>query len=431
MSKESYKKYLSGDKKGPESNKLEKEALANDFEQDALEGLDSLEGDQAVNDINDLSAQINHKTKESPGKDFWRIAAVIAFLVTTGVGFWIWVPEEDQLISQSLIEQEASNSLEEEANDSQYFADEESHEEVKMESATVPEEPKAEPDNAEESMPDQEEETIISEDEPDEIVVDVDLNTTEELTLAASSIVSEEEISEPILQETIEDGTEIEAAGIENEVAEFSAKSRALSSDALAKKADAPSETKTIKGKVMDQDGFSIPGVDVLLNGGSYSDVTDVEGNFEMTVPNLQALRLVYSAENYRPMEMPVSSDYVEVRLRSLRRSNVEIMVLGYGENNQVSLGNTPPEPIGGLQALEMFVNTNKQSIEEASGKVAYQVSLDEQGEIIKMELEKGLSEATDLETERVLKAWEGGWTPGLNRGRPVKSLVRIKVKFP
>ena len=129
---------------------------------------------------------------------------------------------------------------------------------------------------------------------------------------------------------------------------------------------------------------------------------------------------------------MPVTTEYMEVRLRSLTRSDVEIMVLGYGDNHRMDLGNTPPEPEGGLPALEAYVKANKQPVDEGiSGKVAFKVSVNEHGQVTEMELEKGLCDSCDMEAERLLKDWEAGWIPAYNRGRPIKSLFRVKLKFP
>jgi hypothetical protein len=44
-------------------------------------------------------------------------------------------------------------------------------------------------------------------------------------------------------------------------------------------------ETKEIKGKVTDETGESLPGVNVLVQGTSTGAITDLEGNYSISMP--------------------------------------------------------------------------------------------------------------------------------------------------
>lgn len=74
----------------------------------------------------------------------------------------------------------------------------------------------------------------------------------------------------------------------------------------------------TIAGKVVDSDGETLPGVTVLLeNNPNIGTATDVNGEFELTVPSLEGT-LIFSSIGYQTQEVSIDGrTEIDVTLRA------------------------------------------------------------------------------------------------------------------
>lgn len=77
---------------GQEANRLEKELVGEEFENEALEGYQKISAEQATGDLNRLDQQL--KRRISPGSSWWRAAAAISFLVMASFATWWLVGEQ-------------------------------------------------------------------------------------------------------------------------------------------------------------------------------------------------------------------------------------------------------------------------------------------------------------------------------------------------
>lgn len=68
----------------------------------------------------------------------------------------------------------------------------------------------------------------------------------------------------------------------------------------------------TVKGKVVDDAGYPLPGTGVLVEGTTSGTVTDIDGNFELTAQ--VGAKLVISSIGYttQTVEVPVGGGYAE-----------------------------------------------------------------------------------------------------------------------
>lgn len=57
----------------------------------------------------------------------------------------------------------------------------------------------------------------------------------------------------------------------------------------------APQESVTLCGKVVDENGLSLPGVAVLLKGTTIGAATDIDGKYSLQLPSSQSITLVFS----------------------------------------------------------------------------------------------------------------------------------------
>ena len=89
---------------------------------------------------------------------------------------------------------------------------------------------------------------------------------------------------------------------------------------------------QTISGTVTDSEtGEALPGVNVLAKGTSTGTVTDVEGNYRLTVAD-EATILVFSSIGYEAQEVPINGQTViDLALAPDVQSLSEVVVIGYG----------------------------------------------------------------------------------------------------
>lgn len=87
---------------------------------------------------------------------------------------------------------------------------------------------------------------------------------------------------------------------------------------------------RTVTGKVLDENNQPLPGATVLVEGTTIGTVTDVEGNFSLTVPDNATLLISYIG--YTAQRMAVGQQSViTVSLEVDSTALDEVLVIGYG----------------------------------------------------------------------------------------------------
>lgn len=97
-------------------------------------------------------------------------------------------------------------------------------------------------------------------------------------------------------------------------------------------------QTKTVTGKVTSsEDGTGIPGVNILVKSTATGTVTDVDGNYTLSVAD-DAI-LVFSAIGYTTQEVPVSGrSVIDVGLTVDIQSLSEVVIVGYGSQRKADI---------------------------------------------------------------------------------------------
>ncbi|PGH39915.1 MAG: SusC/RagA family TonB-linked outer membrane protein [Candidatus Nephrothrix sp. EaCA] len=99
----------------------------------------------------------------------------------------------------------------------------------------------------------------------------------------------------------------------------------------MIKPAIVSATTVQVSGKVADETGLPLPGVNVLERGTTNGTVTDAEGGFALEVQNSSSV-LVFSFIGYETKEIAVGSQInFEVALRADVKKLEEVVVVGYG----------------------------------------------------------------------------------------------------
>jgi len=91
-------------------------------------------------------------------------------------------------------------------------------------------------------------------------------------------------------------------------------------------------QERVVQGNIKDNsDGLTIPGVNILIQGTTQGSITDLDGNYQISVPDDNAI-LVYSFVGYKKQEVTVGSRSVIDISLSLDVSELsEVVVIGYG----------------------------------------------------------------------------------------------------
>ena len=94
---------------------------------------------------------------------------------------------------------------------------------------------------------------------------------------------------------------------------------------------DTQKTVRAITGRVTDEKGEVLPGVNIILKGTQQGTVSDAKGAFSMDIPNENAV-LVFSFVGYSHQEVPVGNKTsLEITLKADQRSLDEVVVVGYG----------------------------------------------------------------------------------------------------
>jgi len=121
----------------------------------------------------------------------------------------------------------------------------------------------------------------------------------------------------------------------------------------------------TITGRVLDDQKQPVPGVSVRINGTTIGTVTDVNGNYKLSVPEQYTGRsLTFSYVGYLTQEVPIAGKtVVSINFAADNKALSEVVVVGYGTQtrsnltgavNQVSAKNIENKPVLNLlQALQ------------------------------------------------------------------------------
>lgn len=93
----------------------------------------------------------------------------------------------------------------------------------------------------------------------------------------------------------------------------------------------------SVSGTVRDSDGEAIPGVNVIEEGTNNGTVTDIDGQYQISVA--QGARLQFSFIGFRTAEIPVNNrSVIDVTLESDLTQLGEVVVVGYGAQRRETL---------------------------------------------------------------------------------------------
>jgi TonB-linked SusC/RagA family outer membrane protein len=94
---------------------------------------------------------------------------------------------------------------------------------------------------------------------------------------------------------------------------------------------------KKISGKVTNERGESLPGVNIVVKGSTISTQTDFDGKFTFEVPD-NATTLVVSYIGLQDQEVTIGNAPLTIVLKEIGQQMNEVIVVGYGQQNRKTL---------------------------------------------------------------------------------------------
>ena len=94
---------------------------------------------------------------------------------------------------------------------------------------------------------------------------------------------------------------------------------------------------KIVKGKVINEMGESLPGVNILAKGSKVTAQTDFDGNFTIEVPD-NVTTLVVSYIGLEEQEVIIGNLPLRIVLKEVGQQMNEVIVVGYGQQNRKTL---------------------------------------------------------------------------------------------
>jgi TonB-linked SusC/RagA family outer membrane protein len=126
-------------------------------------------------------------------------------------------------------------------------------------------------------------------------------------------------------------------------------------------------DARSVSGRVTDETGEGMPGVNVFVKGTTNGTVTDIQGQYAMEVTEQDAL-LVFSSVGYVSEEILIGNQStINLSMTVDMTSLDEIVVVGYGTQNKESLS----AAVANIDNRAIQTTTNTGVAQKLSGKVA------------------------------------------------------------
>ncbi len=132
--------------------------------------------------------------------------------------------------------------------------------------------------------------------------------------------------------------------------------------------------TNSVRGKVVDSNEQPLPGAIVVVEGTTIKTVTDLDGNYSITIPNNSSM-LTFSFIGYNSKTLPISNSVMNIALNESEMGLQEVVVTGYGSKKKVS--EALQGRIAGLETKESVKIRGTNSLAIPTAQVENQTTVD------------------------------------------------------
>lgn len=195
---------------------------------------------------------------------------------------------------------------------------------------------------------------------------------------------------------------------------------------------------RTITGIVKDsEDGYIMPGVNVIVKGTTLGTMTDAEGKFELNLDSIPE-RLQFSFIGFESTEVaPGNKKTLDVIMDPAISELNEVVVVGYASSYDKEETETYMEwaaPDGGKRAYREYLHKNLRYPDVAlnnnvEGRVTIQFTVETNGNISDIKVLRGIGFGCDEEVIRLIKSGPK-WNPTKKNTVAVPDKVRVRMRF-
>lgn len=198
--------------------------------------------------------------------------------------------------------------------------------------------------------------------------------------------------------------------------------------------AQGSAQSVKITGIVVDEQDEIVKGAAILIKQTTTGTVSDLKGNFSITVPSLPTT-LTVSFVGFDTEEVQVKNTDAPLKIRLKTTKNQLPSVFKDAPAYQVlDSVEEVPQPIGGRDAWHSFVarnikysaNDRKEGIQ---GIVVVTFQITEEGKVNDVELLRGIGGESDQEALRVISE-APDWIPARQNGQPIAARMRVPILF-
>jgi TonB family protein len=470
--KHDIERYLRGELSPSEMHALEKAALSDPFLAEALEGVEQTGADDFLFDLHKLNKSVRFRTRGKKRKNKtikmwgWTVGIAASVLLIAVAGFLVVNLVNDQRQNLSMAEEQEAVPAPKNNTSPDTLAgpleENEAAEVADAKSGTrsdADDTPTIRPGIANRKPAERETapESDLNKDQPSDVKQDAKrygYAASEIQTESADAVDSvrvealarEQALNESkseTHQDPVASGEKISAApafrGADTEGGDADKKLKAKSelSRTGATARSITKDLKLLKGNVISaDDGSALPGVNVVIKGTNIGTVTDVQGNFHLSLPADQT-EIVFSFIGFESTEVAVGDkEEVDVKLESDVSQLSEVVVTGYSSDD-FATEEVPfrfAEPEGGRGAFKTYLSKSLKYPAEAvtngaEGKVTVRFTVEPDGKLTNFEVIKGIGYGCE---EELIKLIQKGptWKPSTKNNQPLRDQVRVRYKF-
>jgi hypothetical protein len=152
--------------------------------------------------------------------------------------------------------------------------------------------------------------------------------------------------------------------------------------------------SNAVSGRVLDNNHEPLPGATVMVQGTTIGAVTDIDGNYRITIPQ-QAEYLEFSYIGFDSQTLPIQGNTMHVVLQPAQMQLDEVVVMGYGvEERALSRqlqGKAPGISLSGKKAVSSSLSlpttqTENQTTVDFEVKVPYTIKSDNRNYTVDLE---------------------------------------------
>ena len=208
-----------------------------------------------------------------------------------------------------------------------------------------------------------------------------------------------------------------------------------------------PAKEIKVQGQVLEKStNAPVVGANVIIKGTTSGTITDLDGNFVISMPVGATLSVSYI--NMKTKELTITEKLIG-KIKSLKvylegeitNKTQEVVVVGYGGGEEASdevpvfqVVEEMPEFPGGMGECLKFLGKNIKYPVEAQkagvqGKVIVQFVVEKDGNIANPKVVRSIDPDLDGEAIRVISIMPK-WKPGMQKGQPVRVKYTVPVTF-